>query len=109
MGRFLNQSDWDETGLLDGAVQRLLQSLRMTKRDVIHLVIDDTRIVKRGRKMDDVSKLWNHTHQQFAHGHTVVTAALHVRGRPCRGGSWSGRRSAGRASRIASRPRSPPI
>lgn len=80
VGRFLNQSDWDETGLLDGDMQRLLKSLRLTKRDVLHLVIDDTRIVKRGRQMDDVSKLWDHTHQQFAHGHTVVTAAVHVRG-----------------------------
>lgn len=101
VGRFLSQSDWDETGLLDGAVQRCLKSLRLTKRDVIHLVIDDTRIVKRGRKMDDVSKLWDHTHQQFAHGHTVVTAALYVRGLtlPWRFVVWQAKRWAGRAYR----------
>lgn len=78
VGRFLNQSEWNETGLLDGAVQRCLKLLRLTKRDVMPLVIDDTRIVKRGRKRDDISKLWDHTHQPFAHGHTVVTAALHA-------------------------------
>ena len=31
--------------------------------------------MKRGRKMDDVSKLWNHTHQLFAHiAHLIRTA-----------------------------------
>ncbi len=101
VGRFLSQSDWDETGLLDGTLQRLLKSLRLTKRDVIHLVIDDTRIVKRGRKMDDVSKLWDHTHQQFAHGHTVVTAAVHVRGitLPWRFVVWQAKCWAGKAYR----------
>jgi len=101
VGRFLSQSEWDEDGLLEGAVQRLLKSLRLTRREVIHLVIDDTRIVKRGRKMDDVSKLWDHTHQQFAHGHTVVTAALLVRGitLPWRFVVWQAKPWAGTAYR----------
>lgn len=101
IGRFLSQSEWDETGLLDRAMQRMMKSLRLTKRDVIHLVIDDTRIVKRGRKRDDVSKLWDHTHQQFAQGHTVVTAALPVRGirLPWRFVVWQAKRWSGKAYR----------
>jgi hypothetical protein len=80
LGFFLNRSDWDEAGLLATEAQRALRRLRVRKGDVLDLILDDTRCVKRGRKMADLSKLWDHAHQRFGHGHAVLTAAIHVRG-----------------------------
>lgn len=58
LGFFLNRSDWDEAGLLVSEAQRMLRRLRMRKGDVLDLILDDTRCVKRGRTMADISKLW---------------------------------------------------
>jgi SRSO17 transposase len=80
LGFFLNRSDWDEAGLLTAEAQRVLRRLRVRKGDVLDLILDDTRCVKRGRKMADISKLWDQAHQRFGHGHAVLTAAVHVRG-----------------------------
>lgn len=80
VGLFLCQAEWDEVSLLARESRRVLQSMRPRKGEVVYLLLDDTRIVKRARKMDDVSKLWDHTHQRFAKGHTVVFAAVHFRG-----------------------------
>jgi DDE family transposase len=80
VGLFLCHAEWDEASLLAQESRRVLQSMQPRKGEVVYLLLDDTRIVKRARKMDDVSKLWDHTHQRFASGHTVVVAAVHFRG-----------------------------
>ena len=71
--------------------------MKPRKGEFLYLLIDDTRIVKRARTMDDVSKLWDHANQRFAHGHTVITAAIRFRGVTlpwrldvCRPKSWAG-------------------
>jgi len=99
IGRFLARSDWDEQVALQAMFKRVLPRLR--KGDVIDLIIDDTRVVKRARKMADVSKLWDHTHQQFARGHIIVMAAVAVRGLtlPWALRVWQPRRSAGASYR----------
>jgi hypothetical protein len=47
---------------------------------VAYLILDDNRIPKRGRKMDWVSKLWDHKQQTFVRGHIALTAAVLFRG-----------------------------
>ena len=98
LGRFLNSPGWDERALLAEQCRRTLRSLKPGKGDTLYLLIDDTRIVKRARTMDDVSKLWDHAGRRFARGHTVVTAAVHFRGvtLPWRLDLWRSKASAGR-------------
>ena len=45
-----------------------------------YLVLDDTRIAKRGKKMGYVSKIWDHKQQRFVRGHVALTAAVLFRG-----------------------------
>jgi SRSO17 transposase len=73
-------SDWDAPALLNNQAMRILRSMKPQKNEVIYLLIDDTRIEKRGRKMDAVSKIYDHKTQRFVRGHIVVTAALMFRG-----------------------------
>jgi hypothetical protein len=49
-------------------------------KEVIYLIIDDTRIEKRGRTMEAVTKIYDHKTLRFVRGHIVVTAALMFRG-----------------------------
>lgn len=79
-GRFLTQADWDASALLNAAVGRELRRMKPQRGEVVHLIIDDHRIAKRGRKMHGLSKIWDHKDQRFVRGHIVVTAAVLFRG-----------------------------
>jgi len=46
----------------------------------IYLMIDDTRIAKRGKKMDGVSKIWDQKSHSFTNGHVVILEAILFRG-----------------------------
>lgn len=96
-GAFLSRSPWDPVGLLSGQAARVLARMKPRRGETLYLVIDDTRIVKRGKKMEGTSKLWDHAHQCFAHGHTVVMAAVVFRGvvLPWRLEMWLAKRWAG--------------
>jgi hypothetical protein len=48
--------------------------------EVAYLILDDTRLAKRGSKMGFVSKIWDHKHRRFVRGHIVLTAAIAFRG-----------------------------
>ena len=100
-GVFLSRSDWDAAGLLDTEVQHLLRRMKPRRGETIYLIIDDTRIPKRGRKMFGVSKIWDHKQQRFVHGHIVVTGAILFRGvtLPWRFDLWLPKRWAGRSYR----------
>lgn len=80
LAKFLSRSEWDEAGLLNAQVQRTLRRLRLHQGESIDLILDDTRLLKRARKMADVSTLWDHSRKQFARGHYLVLAAVAVRG-----------------------------
>ncbi len=99
LGLFLSRSDWDEQALLAEQALRILKSLKPRRGETVYLLIDDTRIVKRSRTMEDVSKLWDHSHQKFARGHMVVTVAIHFRGvtLPWQLRVWQPKNIAGRA------------
>jgi len=95
---FLSQAQWNEQVMLEEQMQRILRSMKPRKGEFVYLLIDDTRIVKRSTTMDDVSKLWDHSHQRFARGHMVVTVAVRFRGvtLPWRLQVWQPKAVAGR-------------
>jgi hypothetical protein len=80
LGAFLSRSDWPADRLLESQAARLLGRLRPRPGEVLDLLIDDTRIAKRGKKMAHPSKLWDHKQQRFVTGHLVVCAAWRFRG-----------------------------
>lgn len=100
-GVFLHHSDWDPVPLLAGQALQILRGMKPQRGEVVYLLLDDTRIVKRGKKMEGVCKLWDHAHQRFGYGHTVVTAAILFRGvvLPWRLELWEAEKSAGRRFR----------
>jgi hypothetical protein len=100
-GAFLSRADWDPSTLLPEQTARILRRMKPRSGETIYLLLDDTRIVKRGKKMEGVCKLWDHTHQCFAYGHTVVTAAILFRGvvLPWRLELWESEKSAKRRFR----------
>ena len=79
LARFLS-SDWDAPGMLAAQAERIVRQMKPGKREAIYLLIDDTRIRKRGKKMDAVSKIWDPKTHAFMRGHIIVTAAIHFRG-----------------------------
>lgn len=79
-GAFLSCSDWDAPALLHSAATDLLNSMKPKAGEVIYLILDDTRLPKRGCKMGFVSKIWDHKQQKFVKGHIVLTAAILFRG-----------------------------
>lgn len=79
-GAFLAVSDFDAPILLQDAAVRLLKRFEPRPGETIDLILDDHRIAKRGRKMDRLSKIWDHKQQKFVHGHIVLFAAICFRG-----------------------------
>ncbi len=79
-GAFLSRSDWDAPALVDRAAMDLLAAMKPEAGEVAYLVLDDTRIPKRGKKMGYVSKIWDHKQQKFVRGHVALTAAVLFRG-----------------------------
>ena len=77
--RFL-LSEWDAPGMLSAQAERIIRQMRPGKHETIYLLIDDTRIKKRGKKMDGVSKIWDQKTHSFIRGHVVITAAIVFRG-----------------------------
>jgi hypothetical protein len=100
-GAFLSRSDWDAAELLDTEVHGLLRRMKPRRGEVIYLIIDDTRIPKRGKRMFGVSKIWDHKQQRYIHGHFVVSAAVLFRGvtLPWRFELWLAKRWAGHSYR----------
>jgi hypothetical protein len=76
----LLSAEWDAPGLLEAHALALLRQMRPRAGEVVYLLLDDTRIEKRGKKMDAVSKIYDHKTRRFIHGHMAVTAALMFRG-----------------------------
>jgi SRSO17 transposase len=79
-GAFLASDGFDSPRLLRQAVARLIKRFKPLPGETIELILDDHRIAKRGRKMDRLSKIWDHKEQKFVHGHIVLLAAVCFRG-----------------------------
>ena len=80
LGHFLAHSDWDHVGVLSQMALETLRRMKPVKGEELCFLIDDTRMAKRGRQFEAISKMWDHAHQKFIHGHMVVTAAVRFRG-----------------------------
>lgn len=80
LARMLNRSSWDASAVLSALAMHLLRWLRPQSGEWLELILDDTRLVKRGRRMPALQKLWIHAQQRFARGHQVVWAAVRFRG-----------------------------
>jgi SRSO17 transposase len=80
LGHFLSRAFWPEADVLETASWRILKSMKPRRGEVVSLIIDDTRIAKRGRSMQALSRMWDHSGARFCHGHTVVVAAIRFRG-----------------------------
>lgn len=78
-GNFL-RSDWDSVSLMQARAIKTLRWMKPGKREAIYFLIDDTRKEKRGRKMEAVSKIYDHKSQKFIRGHMIVSAAILFRG-----------------------------
>jgi len=79
-GAFLSRSDWDAPALVEQAATGLLTAMKPRPGEVLYLILDDNRIAKRGRKMEYVSKIWEHKQQRFVRGHIALFAAVAFRG-----------------------------
>jgi len=79
-GAFLSHSDWDAPALVERATCDLLASMKPHAGETVYLILDDTRIAKRGSRMDRLSKIWDHKQQKFVRGHIVLTSAVAFRG-----------------------------
>jgi SRSO17 transposase len=79
-GAFLASDGFDSPRLLRETVARLIKRLNPRAGETIELILDDHRIAKRGKKMDRLSKIWDHKEQKFVHGHIVLFAAICFRG-----------------------------
>jgi SRSO17 transposase len=75
-GAFLSHSDWDAPALLHEAATDLLASMKPQPGETVYLILDDTRLPKRGSKMGWVSKIYDHKEHKFVKGHIVLTAAI---------------------------------
>lgn len=80
LARLLNRSSWDASAVLTALVLRILRWLHPRPGEWLELIVDDTRLAKRGRRMPALQKLWIHGEQRFARGHQVVWAAVRFRG-----------------------------
>ena len=79
-GAFLASAGVDSPRLLRETVMRLIKRFNPYPGETIELILDDHRIAKRGKKMDRLSKIWDHKQQKFVHGHIVLFAAICFRG-----------------------------
>lgn len=101
LGRFLTVAPWSGPDLLNRQVQRMLKWMKPRRGETIYLIIDDTRIAKRARKMHAVGPIWIPTRGSFTYGHIVVTAAVEFRGvlMPWRFDLWVPKKQAKRSYR----------
>jgi len=80
LARFLSQAEWAADMVLKAVTLELVRWLRPRSGEGLLLLIDDTRIAKRAKRMAALTKIWDHTSQRFVHGHIVVHAAIVFRG-----------------------------
>jgi SRSO17 transposase len=76
ISHFLTRAQWDAPELLRQTALDTLRKLGFRPGDTIYIVLDDTQVRKRAKRMDAVSKIFLHAEKVYAHGHTVLGCAL---------------------------------
>lgn len=91
MAYFLTQAQWNAPQLLWQTALETLRQLGFRPGDCLYLLLDDTQKRKRGKCMAAVSKIFLHAEKVYAHGHTILGAALVYRGVviPCAVRLWA--------------------
>ena len=79
-GAFLAKSSWDAAALLTSKVRQILDRLKPLPGETLDLIIDDHRVAKRARKMERISKIYDHVEKKFVYGHMFLAAAIVFRG-----------------------------
>ena len=77
---FLENQKWNEKELLARTAITTLRRLGWRTGEPLILVVDDTQIQKRGKKMEGVSKLFLHSEKRFSNGHAIVAASIVYKG-----------------------------
>jgi len=72
--------NWDAEILLDIVAREQLNALDLSKKDILYLIIDDTKVKKRGKKMKALHKVKDPATGRYFQGHTFVAATLLARG-----------------------------
>ena len=72
--------NWAPEPLLDIVARRQLKALNLGEKDTLYLIIDDTKVRKRGKHMGALSKIKDPATGRYFFGHTFVAATLHARG-----------------------------
>jgi hypothetical protein len=88
---FFTQAEWDAPELLWEHALQTLKQLGYRAGDTLYLLLDDTQKRKRGKRMAAVSKIFLHAEKVYAHGHTILGAALSYRNVviPCAARLWA--------------------
>jgi hypothetical protein len=73
------QAVWDPVAVIQEATLGLLKRLKPQENERIYLIIDDTKIEKRGTRMDGLGT-YHDTAKKHITGHDVVSAVLLFRG-----------------------------
>jgi len=79
-GEFLWRSIWDESIVIQQIALDMLKSMFNKKDRRLFLIIDDTQILKRAKKMQAVGKLHHHATGKYGTGHTILKVCLYYRG-----------------------------
>ena len=79
-GEFLWRSIWDESIVVQQIALDMLKSMFNKKDRRLFLIIDDTQILKRAKKMQAVGKLHHHATGKYGTGHTILKVCLYYRG-----------------------------
>lgn len=98
MGAFLRRENWDEKTLLGDRVEWLVRRMKPRRGEEIQLIIDDTRVLKRGKRMACLSKIYEYKTNRYGLGHIIIVAAIRFRGitLPWRIVLWRSKAVAGR-------------
>jgi SRSO17 transposase len=79
-GEFLWRSVWDASAVMQQIALDMLLSLFNEKERNLFFIIDDTQILKRGKKMQALGKIHHHASGKFGMGHTILKVCLFYRG-----------------------------
>ncbi len=72
--------NWEADILLDIVARRQLEALDLRKGEVLYLIIDDTKVRKRGKRMKALHKVKDPATGRYFFGHTFVAATLYAKG-----------------------------
>ncbi len=86
-GEFLWRSHFDESEVVARMALRFLNSV-YRDGDRVYLILDDTKTLKRAKKMEAVGRLYHHATGTYGTGHTILKACLYCNGVTIPWGSW---------------------